>query len=109
VVAIRRGFDSARRLVQRRNIGVEERASVPHGRHRQADSRSDRIGPHSEGDTDRRETPFGVLVIHRVTGRPGGADVTSVLTLNLGFDSVAAHVDFVAETKAALDAQFGTS
>jgi hypothetical protein len=38
---VERGFDSARRLGERGNIGVEKRTAISHGRHRQAHRCSD--------------------------------------------------------------------
>ena len=41
--------------------------------------------------------------------RDAGGTALAVLTMKLGFDTAAAHIDFIAETKAALDTALGTT
>jgi probable F420-dependent oxidoreductase len=77
-------------------------------RHHLAESGRAEVPFGTELITSRAKTPAQVVETALQWQQAGGTHV-SVLTLKLGFDSVAGHLDFVAETKTALDIQFGTS
>jgi hypothetical protein len=61
-----------------------------------------------EKDTARQNYEAAEAAFKAERWQEAGGNGVSVLTQKIGFDSVAAHIDYVAEVKQAIDTRFGS-